>query len=372
MGYSQLSRFQKLDYWMKRSHGLTETSFLKFTKDKSHYRNTESDLVLMSFNDFLEYVEDNYTLPVELYKLTSCLPHRGNKQVYLLVDISKTRKHTMNAKQRRMYRKCGKRRRNIMKMKYHYIYHWSRVHAYLVVEHSPGKADNKTLAINILCSSNYSNIKGIGSYMMKTLITMSSKVGYKNLVLEVGSEAFVNVPYYDTESDEEESEEEYSDDEESDEGSEEESEEESEEGTEYEKDEQLLCKCCKIWGHNLWKQSIRHKGGTPYYAFGATYLADCIYDTLYYDVHYDVDENILEDDSFEIVFEGIEFDESESDESDPNNQYRYGGYYYHKSKRESKDLIGYYSRFGFKEDKQVHGEWACFSNLPFPSLRLEI
>ena len=81
--------------------------------------------------------------------------------------------------------------------------------------------------------------------------------------------------------------------------------------------------------------------------------------TLYYDVHYDVDEDILDDESFEIVFDKTEFDktefdESESEDSDPNNQYGYGGYYYHKSKRESKDLIGYYSRFGFKEDEQVH------------------
>ena len=112
---------------MNLSHKLKDTSFLEFTKDKSHYLNTESDLVLMSLNDYLEYVEDNYTITVELYKLITCLPHRGNKQVYLLVDISQSRKLTMNAKQRRMYRKCGKHRRERMKMKHHYSYHWTRI-----------------------------------------------------------------------------------------------------------------------------------------------------------------------------------------------------------------------------------------------------
>ena len=111
-----------------------------------------------------------------------------NKQVYLLVDISKTRNIRRMLSNAECIVSVESTGVILAKTKYHYIYHWTRVHAYLVVEHSPGKADNKTLAINILCSSNYSNVKGSDLYMTKTLITMSTKVGYKNLVLEVGSE----------------------------------------------------------------------------------------------------------------------------------------------------------------------------------------
>ena len=57
----------------------------------------------------------------------------------------------------------------------------NRVHGYLALEHSPG-TDDKTLAINIIWASNYSDMKGIGYYMMKTLINLLSKVGYKNII----------------------------------------------------------------------------------------------------------------------------------------------------------------------------------------------
>ena len=115
--YSKLTRFQKLDHWMARSHESNETSFSGFTKDKIRYMKTGSDLVLMSLNGYLQYLQTHYTLPIDLEKLVTDIPHQDNKQVYLLVDTSKVRKHTMNCHQRQMYRKCGKQRRIRMTLK---------------------------------------------------------------------------------------------------------------------------------------------------------------------------------------------------------------------------------------------------------------
>ena len=44
------------------------------------------------------------------------------------------------------------------------------------------------MAINVICSSNYSDIKGIGRYMMKTTLESAKTSGFKNVVLEVGNQ----------------------------------------------------------------------------------------------------------------------------------------------------------------------------------------
>ena len=95
ISYSKLTRFQKLDHWMTRSHESNETSFMGFTKDSLRYVKTGSDFVLMSLNGYLQYLQTHYTIPIELDKLVTDIPHQDNKQVYLLVDVSQVRKHTM-------------------------------------------------------------------------------------------------------------------------------------------------------------------------------------------------------------------------------------------------------------------------------------
>jgi hypothetical protein len=343
------SMFQRLDTQMSNAQ-LTKHSFMDFIKDKKKYKESNAELTIFTLNEFMECYE--HQLGYDCGYLLKDSKNGSRYQLYLLTDTSVDKTHTMIPEMRKKYRKCGKERRMRLDEKYNYDKNpLNRVHAYLSVEHSPGESDDKTLAINIICSSNYSDIKGVGSYMMKTLISIARNVGYKNIVLEVGSDQMeecmgklVQEEEYEEES-EEESEEEY--EEESEEESEEEYEEESEE--EYDEYEQLREDFSDYVSECLWKKSVRHTNGIPYYSFGEEYLKEIILDN-------------LENEESEQVLPIIKTDD----------EYGYNGYYYHKAKRHSKKLLDYYYHWGFIEDSKVHKEWRCFSELAFPSLRLEL
>lgn len=353
-----MTYFNLLDNEVNNSSNDSEYSFDKFIKDKSYLNNT--NLVFETLNNFIKRYE--HQLGYDCGFLIKS-ENKSRYQLYLLVDISESKLNTMNSEMKRKYRKCGKERRQKLDEKYDYrINIMNRIHGYIVVEHSPGLSDDKTIAINIICSSNYSDVKGVGSYIMNMFINMSRKVGYKNIVLEVGSDAIeedtIRSDVHDMEiSDEEEinsesnlvnNNDKYSSDEyEYEYGSDSESNEEYNE--EYNEYTQLIHDFSEYLSENLWKKSIRHRNNIPYYSFGEQYLMDIIIDNL---------ENELTEQDLPEIY--------------TDEQYGYGGYYYHKSKKHSKKLLEYYEKFNFKEDPKVHKEWKCFSELPFPSLRLEL
>ena len=99
----------------------------------------------------------------------------------------------------------------------------------------------------------------------------------------------------------------------------------------------------------LWKKSVRHRNTIPYYSFGSVYVCSILEAILANNTNKDPLPDIIR-----------------------NEEYGYGGYYYHKAKRLSKPLIQYYESFGFKEDPSVHKTLKCFSELPFPSFRLQL
>ena len=348
---SSFKRFQYLDEWMSSSHTDEKTSFEGFVKDKQKYKQTKAELSIMTRNQFMQAYE--HELGYDCGYIITEDKNKSWYQLYLLTDTSMDKHHTMDASMRKKYRKCGKERRCRLDEKYSYEDRpLNRVHAYIAVEHSPGESDDKTLAINIICSSNYSDIKGVGSYMMKTLITMARLVGYKNIVLEVGSDQMEEKMVTNEsleECDEESSEE--SDEEESDDEEYSDQEYDEEEYDEYDEYEQLREDFSDYMSEILWKKSVRHNNGIPYYSFGEQYLKEIIIDN-------------LENEQCERTIPTIK----------PLNdeEYGYGGYYYNKAKRHSKVLLNYYNRWGFIEDKQVHTDWKCFSELAFPSLRLEL
>jgi hypothetical protein len=335
---------------MYRFHQLTDavteyarndkTSFSQFTNDPT-YDAKASQLVIMSLNHFIRtHLDEEYDGEIATMKERnptwfSEYPKDTPYQVFLLVDLDTTKLHTMDKKTKKMYRKCGAERRRRLHKKYYYEVPDNRIHAYIVVEDKPGLTDDKTLAINIVCSSNYSDIKGIGSYLLTAITSSAKKVGYKDLVLEVGSDEMEDPEDSD---DEEESEEE---EEESDE------EEEDEEEDDEEDDVELIC---EMISRRLWKKSVRHKANNiPYYSFSDDYLMGRI---------------------MSVVLDTEE--EKERVTFFTGDEHGYGGYYYHKAKRSSKKLINYYESLGFKEDPKVHLEWECFSHLPFPSMRLAL
>ena len=57
--------------------------------------------------------------------------------------------------------------------------------------------------------------------------------------------------------------------------------------------------------------------------------------------------------------------------NDPKD-YEYGGFWYKKGIRSQEKLIDFYKKFGFKEDPNVYLNWGCFSDYPYPSMRIHL
>ena len=129
--------------------------------------------------------------------------------------------------------------------------------------------------------------------------------------------------------------------------------EDSEETDSEEEDEEYnIDELVEEVSSSLWKKTVRHAEGVPYYFIGQPYIESIVDDYLY--------NSPLSCDACDEV--DILDDE----------EYGYGGYYYHKGRNESKGLLSYYESFGFQEDPKVHKEWKCFSDLPFPSMILKL
>ena len=314
--------------------GCKTLSFEEFTRAPETTRNPTFVSYMMTLWDFLAYYREDI---MEAYDVCiyGDLRKEDFLQIYCIVDVSTSKTNTLSEKMRKRYRKAGKGRREKLKNKYHYANPFNRIHAYAIIEHSPGDSPEESIAINVVCTSNYSDQKGMGSYLMKQIIGSATRVGYKNIVLEVGN---------DDAAKEEES---YCESEESEESEESdcESEESGEEEEEYEDYEELI----DVVAKNLWKKSVRHRDGDPYYSIGEEYIRECVSQYIY-DEKLETEPVVILDDE----------------------EYGYGGYYYSLGKRNNIALYNYYEKLGFKEDPKVHKEWKCFGETAFPSMIMKL
>ena len=103
----------------------------------------------------------------------------------------------------------------------------------------------------------------------------------------------------------------------------------------------------------LWKKSVRHEDGDPYYSFDESYLRSTISDYLY-----DYDYSSYDHEELEIVLD--------------DEEYSYGGYYYTLGKKNSKPLFSFYEKHGFVEDPKVNIVWQCFTSTPYPAMILDL
>jgi hypothetical protein len=330
------TRLMKRDPSLKRflkemeKHSLRQ-GFESFTRDTKSYDKTKANLTFHSLSDVLEMYHDEIVSYYGIEEYEFYYENSSHYEIVCLVDISDDKIHTMKPELRKRYRRAGKYRRQKLEDKYHYNNPLNRIHAYLVTEVSPGFTGKDTLGLNVICSSNYSDIKGLGSYTMTSAISSAKKAGFKDIVLEVGNSEASSIE----ESEEEEEEEELSDSE---------ADESDSEGEEEDFEELINEVACA-----LWKKSVRHKGSHPYYSVDENYLHIIITEYLY-----NQEPGWIEP------------------KTNLDEEYGYGGYYYQKGKRESQDLMRYYESFGFVEDPIVHIEKKCFSDVPFPSMCLTL
>ena len=317
----------------------TQGMFSTTVRDTSKYYGTGADIFPMTLDHFLMKWKDEIMDVFDLEEYNLLTREFSMYEVLCLVDISDKKASTMNTSMRKKYRRAGKLRRDKLKRKFHYSNPFNRIHAFAIIEDEPGKAEGNTLSISSICSSNYSDVKGLGNFIMKQIIAAAKVAEYDNIVLEVGNDE--STTGKDSEGEESESEEE--DEDEGDSDSEEEEEEDSED---Y---EDLIDIVSKF----LWKKSVRHEDGDPYYSFDESYLRSTISDYLY-----DYDYSSYDHEELEIVLD--------------DEEYSYGGYYYTLGKKNSKPLFSFYEKHGFVEDPKVNLVWHCFTATPYPAMILDL
>ena len=272
-------------------------------------------------------------------------------EILCLVDCRKGVVNTMKSEKRRQYRKAGIVRRRKMQRQYHYMNVFNRIHGYIALEsfldNEKVPTGMKAVSLSLICSSSFSNMKGIGSCLMEFMIDIC-KTKFTDIILEVANEFATDE---DAESDEESDE----SDEESDD-----SEEESDEELElWEINEEIVGKITQEFLRKSLRQRVNSNGNiVPYYNLDDEFIEDIIYsymndDHNYYD-YYDYAEDF-----------------KEFDLNNPGN-YDYGGFYYKKGKESQLQLFQFYEKFGFKEMPEINYEWKLFTTDPFPTMILPL
>lgn len=307
--------------------------FSEFVKNKETYRKTKADIQPMTLNTFLqEYTDecgdwfdtDSFQEYVEMINEES--NQITDTQILCMVDVSGDKVSTMGPVKKKQYRKAGKFRRERMQSKYHYINPMNRIHAYCIIKHNPGGKQN-TIAINVICTSCYSDQKGLGAYLIESIKKTAKQSGYHSVVLEVVNECACTKEDYQVANGEIESEE---------------SEEESGEEDDY------YNEITEEVANQFWKKCVRHtEGELAVHSIDEEYILTCV-------------SNYLEKDE--------DKDKKEINPVLDDEEFSYGGYYYKLGKQSNIQLFQYYESFGFLEDPKVNTEWKCFSETPFPSM----
>ena len=259
--------------------------------------------------------------------------------ILCLVD---TRDVTLSCSKKQALRRGGVSRRRKIKHRYSYENPFNRIHGYMIVENANNSltpTGKDLLSLSLVCSSVFSEKRGIGSDLMDILIAYTKKCSFTDIVLEVANE--YSGKGFD--SDEEDSDEEDSDSDEE----EEDSDEEEELEEEWSPCEDVL----EIISHELWRKTMRkNESNTPYYNVDEGYILSHVDDYFFND-----------------NFEKEEKEENAVESGEPKD-YEYGGYWFKKGYESQIRLIDFYKKFGFYDEPKVNIEWNCFGEVPFPAM----
>jgi GNAT superfamily N-acetyltransferase len=279
----------------------------------------------------------------------------GDTFVFCLVDTGEEDHLPVDIKKK--IKKAGKWRRDKLRHQWSYVNPFNRIHGYIILKNvSNSHRGKKTMSVSSVCSTYFTEKKGVGSDLMELAKEYAEEMGCYDIVLEVANEySGMGFP------DEEES------DEESDEGSDEEDEDEGEEESEdEEEDEEETWYPCEsateIIAEEFWKKCMRKNNrGIPTFNLEQEYIEESIRDYMFHE--YNSGDASL---AWEGTGEKIIKDTDEPDENE------YGGFWYLKGKRSQERLMKFYEMHGYKEDPDVHLSWGCFSEIPYPTMRLQL
>lgn len=266
--------------------------------------------------------------------------YKSNYEIFCLVDCIGNSKTSMNSKLSKKYRRSNSKTRNRMKKHYHYSNIFNRIHGYIILEDLSESEDTpiskKIVSLSLICSSKYSNKKGIGSCLMKFMKEICKISGFTDIILEVSNEFASGVnaeieEIFEDSSDDEDYEEEVT-------------------GREIYNDF-IVDKLTDEFHLKSLRHRINEKGiKEDYYNVGNEYIYKIIYSYIN-DIKYEYEDNI--------------FDFTPEKVPEVNE---YGGYYYMKGKISQIGLYKFYQKFGFKELPEINYKWKIYTSDPLPTM----
>ena len=263
----------------------------------------------------------------------------GDTIIFVLADLATNTDPTWVPPHiQKKYKRAGNLRRKKLRHQWAYINPLNRIHGFLVMKDVTNSQHKKmTMCIDTICASYFTNKKGIGSDLMELAKDFSKSLGAHDIVLEVANEFSAN-GFPDEETSDEESEDE-------------------EEDIWYPNDNVM-----SILTDEFWKKCMRKSkdGSRVYYNLDQEYIEAGLWN--YFHCAHECEDDKLWNGTEKRVI---------SDKDDPKDT-EYGGFWYLKGKRSQASLMKFYSKFGFKEDQEVHTNWCIFSKIPYPTMRLTL
>ena len=273
----------------------------------------------------------------------------GDTMIFCLVDTSEEYHPPKDIKKK--IRKAGKWRRDKLKHRWYYGNPFNRIHGYIILkEVSNTLRGKRTISVSSVCSTYFTEKKGIGTDLMELAKEYAKEMEYHDIVLEVANE-YSGMGFSDEGESDEESEEE------SDEESEEESDEEEQNNTWYPCESAI-----DIISEEFWKKCMRKNNRViPIFNLEQEYIEESIRDYMFHEYN---------SGDAEIAWEGT--GEKKIIDKDEPGENEYGGFWYLKGKRSQERLMKFYEMHGYNEDPEVHFNWGCFSEIPYPVMRLKL
>ena len=279
----------------------------------------------------------------------------GDTVVFCLVDNDENVDHIPKDIKKKI-RKAGKWRRDKLRHKWSYVNPLNRIHGYIVLKDVSNTSHREaTLAISAICATTYTEKRGIGADLIDLAKEYAEGMGYFDLILEVATE--YSVMGHEESEEESDLDEDMDIDEDTDDEGDLDGEDTDDEET---GDGWYPCdSALDILGEELWKKCMRKdKRGNPTYNLDVEYIRECVSE--YLNVEFNSGDE-------EVLWEGYE--KNTVSDSDEPGEYEYGGFWYNKGKNSQKKLIQFYEMHGFKEEPDIHLNWGCFSEVPFPTMR---
>lgn len=318
----------------------------------------KSGLTPMTLKTFLRTYREEICRYYDLEDCEQALSNLYDKEgidaVLCMVDLKKEASPS-----KKFPRKAGSYRRKLWKHKFSYDNPLNRIIAFASLEHcSHSPEDKKVVKLPVIGSTYFSSIRGAGKDLMNILSCLAKVNDYTHMVLEVANEH--SGEGHESEDEDEESDEDY--DEESSDEDDKDDEDEDEEDDE-------LDEVIEIVAHELWRKTVRvdKETSVPYYNLSEDYIAVELHNHLY-NIPKDDEESDEESDEEERVELTPLFDCDEDGEEIEPRDTSYGGFWYRRGKKSQEMLMGFYEHMGFVEAPEVHKEWGCFSNIPYPTM----